>query len=125
MQRRRRRLSLSATDTQEDNPQRTTRFVPQPDAPNKPPVEKLSLATTHAHREGMRKATAHPSKTHIQNDTMYLAGNFQQRNEEGLRRAYESPDATYVDRDTLFVAGANPLDPRDLADDLLIPFGLN
>ena len=104
--------------------QRTTRYVPPPDVPKEAPAQKLSLATTHAHREGMRNAAAHPSKTHVQGDTMYLTGNFRQRNEEGLRRAYDSPDGTFVDGDTEYVAGTNPMDPRDLWADVLIPFNM-
>ena len=116
---RRRRLF----DTDQES-QRVTRLKPQPDVPKEAPAQKLSLATTHAHREGMRKAAAHPSKTHVQGDTMYLAGNFRQRNEEGLRRAYASKDGTYVDGDTEYVAGTNPMDPRDLWADVLIPFNM-
>ena len=72
----------------------------------------------------MRKAAAHPSKTHVEGDTMYLAGNLRQRNEEGLRRAYDSPDGTFVSGDTEYVAGTNPTDPRDLWADVLIPFNM-
>ena len=108
----------------QEESQRTTRYVPPPDVPKEAPAQKLSLATTHAHREGMRNAAAHPSKTHVQGDTMYLTGNFRQRNEEGLRRAYDSPDGTFVDGDTEYVAGTNPMDPRDLWADVLIPFNM-
>ena len=119
-----RRRRLFDTDTQKDSPRRTTRYVPQPDVPKEAPAQKLSLATIHAHREGMRAAAAHPSKTHVQGDTMYLAGNFRQRNEEGLRRAYASPDGTFVDRNVEYIAGTNPFDPRDLLDDLMIPLNM-
>ena len=119
-----RRRRLFDTDQESQQTRRTTRYVPQPDVPKEAPAQKLSLATTHAHREGMRAAAAHPSKTHVQGDTMYLAGNFRQRNEEGLRRAYASKDGTFVDGDTEFVAGTNIFDPRDLLDDLMIPFNM-
>ena len=110
-------------DTQEYS-QRTTRYVPPPDVPKEAPAQKLSLATTHAHREGMRAAAAHPSKTHVQGNTMYLVGNMRQRNEEGLRRAYAAPNKTFVDGDTEYVAGTDPTDIRDLWADVLIPFNM-
>jgi hypothetical protein len=119
-----RRRRLFDTDQESQQTRRTTRYVPPPDVPKEAPAQKLSLAMTHAHREGMRAAAAHPSKTHVQGDTMYLAGNFRQRNEEGLRRAYDSPDGTFVDGDTEYVAGTNPMDPRDLWADVLIPFNM-
>ncbi len=92
----RRRRLFPDTDTQ--SPTRET------------PVQKLSLATTSMHREGLRTAAAHPSKTHVAGDTMYIAGGFRRRNEEGLRRAYAAPNKTYVDGDTEFIAGTEPTD---------------
>ena len=116
---RRRRLFADQEESQ-----RTTRYVPPPDVPKETPSQKLSIASFRSHQEGMRAAAAHPSKTHVQGDTMYLAGNFRQRNEEGLRRAYASKDGTFVVGDTEYVAGTNPFDPRDLLDDLMIPFNM-
>ena len=90
----------------------------------KAPVEKLALATTHANREGMRAAAAHPSRTHVDGNKMYVARGFAARNEEGLRRAYEAPDKTFVDGETEYVAGTDPTDYRDLFADALIPLNL-
>ena len=109
---RRRRLFLD-TDTQSNAP-----------TPRETPVQKLALATTSMHREGLRTAAAHPSKTHVAGDTMYIAGGFRRRNEEGLRRAYAAPDKTYVDGDTEFIAGTDPTDYRDLLADVMIPFNM-
>jgi hypothetical protein len=49
---------------------------------------------------------------------------FHARDEAGLERAYDSKDKTYVDGDTEYIAGTDPTNPRDLWDDLKIPFGL-
>ena len=43
---------------------------------------------------------------------------------QGLERAYADPHATYVAGDTLYVAGTRFNGPRDVWDDLKIPFGL-
>ena len=49
---------------------------------------------------------------------------FHARDEAGLEKAYASKDKTYVDGDTEYIAGTDPTNPRDLWDDLKIPFGL-
>jgi len=72
----------------------------------------------------MRQAFAKPNKTHVVDNTLYIAGGFHRRNEEGLRRAYAAPNKTYVDGDTEFIAGTDPTDYRDLWNDVLIPFNL-
>ena len=43
---------------------------------------------------------------------------------QGLERAYADPHSTYVAGDTLYVAGTKFDGPRDVWDDLKIPFGL-
>jgi pimeloyl-ACP methyl ester carboxylesterase len=43
---------------------------------------------------------------------------------QGLERAYADPHSTYVAGDTLYVAGTKFNGPRDVWDDLKIPFGL-
>ena len=88
------------------------------------PVERFALFENHKHTEGMRKASAAPTKAHVEGKTMFVAKGFHARNEEGLRKAYESPNKTYVDGDTEFVAGTDPTDYRDLWADVLIPFNL-
>ena len=88
------------------------------------PVERFALLENHKHTEGMRKASAAPTKAHVEGKTMFVAKGFHARNEEGLRKAYESPNKTYVDGDTEFVAGTDPTDYRDLWADVLIPFNL-
>ena len=88
------------------------------------PVERFALFENHKHTEGMRKASAAPTKAHVEGKTMFVAKGFHARNEEGLRKAYESPNKTYVDGDTEYVAGTDPTDYRDLLADALIPFNL-
>jgi hypothetical protein len=86
------------------------------------PVERFALFENHKHTDGMRKASAAPTKAHVEGKIMFVAKGFHARNEEGLRKAYESPNKTYVDGDTEFVAGTDPTDYRDIWADALIPF---
>jgi hypothetical protein len=88
------------------------------------PVERFALFENHKHTDGMRKASAAPTKAHVEGKIMFVAKGFHARNEEGLRKAYESPNKTYVDGDTEFVAGTDPTDYRDIWADALIPFNL-
>ena len=93
-------------------------------AQNVRPTERLSLLEHHKHTEGMRTAFVAPHKTHVDGDTMFIAGGFHARNEEGLRRAYAAENKTYVDGDTEFIAGTDPTDYRDIWADVLIPFNM-